>query len=68
MHNLSLLSASEKNRIELDKQAAYAVWQLKNGKAGPEVFLNQAESLSDDDERAFYEKAVEKYKNQMGIA
>lgn len=68
MHNLSLLSASEKNRIELDKQAAYAVWQLKNGKAGPEVFLNQAENLSDDDERAFYEKAVEKYKNQMGIA
>ncbi|MEI8593750.1 DUF3283 family protein [Photobacterium sp. Hal280] len=68
MHNLSLLSASEKNRIELDKQAAYAVWQLKNGKAGPEVFLNQAESISDDDERAFYEKAVEKYKNQMGIA
>lgn len=68
MHNLSLLSASEKNRIELDKQAAYAVWQLKNGKAGPEVFLNQAESISDDDERAFYEKAVEKYKNQMGMA
>ncbi|NAW64563.1 DUF3283 family protein [Photobacterium halotolerans] len=67
MHNLSLLSASEKNRIELDKQAAYAVWQLKNGKAGPEVFLNQAESISDDDERAFYEKAVEKYKNQMGM-
>ncbi|NAX46094.1 DUF3283 family protein [Photobacterium halotolerans] len=67
MHNLSLLSASEKNRIELDKQAAYAVWQLKNGKAGPEVFFNQAESISDDDERAFYEKAVEKYKNQMGM-
>lgn len=67
MHNLSLLSASEKNRIELDKQAAYAVWQLKNGKAGPEVFLNQAESISDDDERTFYEKAVEKYKNQMGM-
>ncbi|KKC98060.1 MULTISPECIES: DUF3283 family protein [Photobacterium] len=67
MHNLSLLSAAEKNRIELDKQAAYAVWQLKNGKAGPEVFLNQAQSISDDDERAFYEKAVEKYKNQMGI-
>jgi len=67
MHNLSLLSAAEKNRIELDKQAAYAVWQLKNGKAGPEVFLNQAQSISDDDERTFYEKAVEKYKNQMGI-
>ncbi|UTM60390.1 DUF3283 family protein [Photobacterium sp. CCB-ST2H9] len=68
MHNLCLLSDSEKNRVELDKQAAYAVWQLKNGKAGPEVFFNQAEKIADDDERAFFEQSVETYKSMMGVA
>ncbi|MDO6708883.1 DUF3283 family protein [Photobacterium sp. 1_MG-2023] len=67
MHNLSLLSDSEKNRVELDKQAAYAVWQLKNGKAGPEIFLKEAENIADDDERDFYHQSVETYKRLMGM-
>ncbi|WP_200853289.1 DUF3283 family protein, partial [Klebsiella pneumoniae] len=34
--NLALLTAAEKNRVELDKQASYLVWRLKQAKAGPE--------------------------------
>ncbi|HIF9286427.1 TPA: DUF3283 family protein [Photobacterium damselae] len=69
MHNLSLLSDAEKNRIELDKQAAYAVWKVSNAKAGPEVFSELLNNIvdDDDDEREFFEQAVVKYKAQMGV-
>ncbi|PSB77170.1 DUF3283 domain-containing protein [Photobacterium damselae subsp. damselae] len=67
MHNLSLLSDAEKNRIELDKQAAYAVWKVSNAKAGPEVFSELLNNIVDDDEREFFEQAVVKYKTQMGV-
>lgn len=68
MHNLTLLSQVEKNRIELDKQAAYAVWQVKNAKRGPDVFVEQSNNITDDDDRDFFERAVTKYKTQMGVA
>lgn len=68
MHNLTLLSEAEKNRIELDKQAAYAVWQVKNAKKGYEVFAEISNNIEDDDEREFFNHAVNKYKNQMGVA
>ncbi|HIF9208300.1 TPA: DUF3283 family protein [Photobacterium damselae] len=67
MHNLSLLSDAEKNRIELDKQAAYAVWKVSNAKAGPEVFSELLNNIVDDDEREFFEQTVVKYKAQMGV-
>lgn len=66
MHNLSLLSDAEKNRIELDKQAAYAVWKVSNAKAGTEVFSELLNNIVDD-EREFFEQAVVKYKAQMGV-
>lgn len=65
--NLSLLPAKEKNRIELDKQAAYAVWKVKNSKAGYEVFATEANKISDEDDQGFYNQAVEKYKRKMGV-
>ncbi|MGF1699579.1 DUF3283 family protein [Photobacterium makurazakiensis] len=68
MHNLAQLSDAEKNRVELDKQAAYSVWQVKNAKKGYEVFAEIANNISDDDERDFFERAVTKYKMQMGVA
>ncbi|GAB3518069.1 pyridoxamine 5-phosphate oxidase [Photobacterium proteolyticum] len=68
MHNLTLLSDAEKNRIELDKQAAYAVWQVKNAKKGYEVFAELSNNIDDDDERDFFERSVSKYKSQMGVA
>ncbi|MFH0258142.1 DUF3283 family protein [Vibrio rumoiensis] len=66
--NLSLLPPTEKNKIELDKQASYAVWQLKQAKAGPELLLTEAEKIRNEDERTFFEQAVQKYKRIMGVA
>ncbi|WP_299018353.1 DUF3283 family protein [uncultured Photobacterium sp.] len=68
MHNLTLLSQVEKNRIELDKQAAYAVWQIKNAKRGYEVIAELSNNIDDDDAREFFDNAVTKYKTQMGVA
>ncbi|MFV0575014.1 MAG: DUF3283 family protein [Vibrio sp.] len=66
--NLSLLPPDEKNKIELDKQASYAVWQIKQAKAGPDLLINEAKKIRKDEERAFYEQAVQKYKRIMGVA
>ncbi|EAS66600.1 DUF3283 family protein [Photobacterium angustum] len=67
MYNLTLLSDGERTRIELDKQAAYTVWKVKNGKVGYEVFAELINNIDDDDERDFCEKSVTKYKHQMGV-
>ncbi|HBV75221.1 MULTISPECIES: DUF3283 family protein [Vibrio] len=66
--NLSLLPSAEKNKIELDKQASYAVWQLKQAKAGPDLLISEAEKIRNPDERAFFEQAIQKYKRIMGVA
>lgn len=66
--NLSLLPPAEKNKIELDKQASYFVWQLKQAKAGPELLFNEAEKIRDPNERTFFEQAIQKYKRIMGVA
>ncbi len=54
MNNLSLLPPEEKNKIELDKQAAFFVWKVKNAKAGPELWTIEAEKLEDETERLFF--------------
>ncbi|MGO1188947.1 DUF3283 family protein [Vibrio casei] len=66
--NLSLLPSAEKNKIELDKQASYAVWQLKQAKAGPDLLISEAGKIRNPDERAFFEQAIQKYKRIMGVA
>ncbi|MFA0086877.1 pyridoxamine 5-phosphate oxidase [Vibrio sp. 10N.286.49.C2] len=66
-HNLSLLPAAEKNKVELDKQASYIVWQLKEAKAGPEALRTQLENIRDDAEKAWFEQCVVKYKKMMGV-
>lgn len=66
--NLSLLPASEKNKVELDKQASFLVWKLKEAKSGPEVIVQQANQLVDEAERTWFMQSVEKYKRMMGIA
>ncbi len=65
--NLSLLPADEKQRIELDKQASFIVWQIKNGKATAEQ-LRQAESkLNVPDEQQAFQASVAKYKQMMNV-
>ncbi|WP_299694362.1 DUF3283 family protein [uncultured Vibrio sp.] len=66
--NLSLLPPSEKNKIELDKQASFLVWKLKQAKCGPEAIVEQAMKLGDPEEKAWFEQSVEKYKRVMGVA
>ncbi|MGF1909439.1 DUF3283 family protein [Vibrio kasasachensis] len=66
--NLSLLPASEKNKVELDKQASFLVWKLKEAKSGPEVIVQQANQLVDEAERTWFMQSVDKYKRMMGIA
>ncbi|MEF1230207.1 DUF3283 family protein, partial [Vibrio fortis] len=44
--NLSLLPPDEKNKIELDKQASFLVWQLKQAKCGPEAIVEEAMKLT----------------------
>ena len=66
--NLSLLPPDEKNKIELDKQASFLVWQLKQAKCGPEAIVEEAMKLTDPQEKAWFAQSVEKYKQVMGVA
>jgi len=65
--NLSLLPADEKNKIELDKQASFLVWKLKQAKIGPEEITAHTAKLKSDDEKACFEQSIVKYKRVMGV-
>ncbi|WP_413282581.1 DUF3283 family protein [Vibrio sp. MA40-2] len=66
--NLSLLTAEEKNKIEIDKQASYLVWQLKHAKVGFGEIATQRNKFKKPDEQTWFEQSVEKYKHIMGVA
>ncbi|GAL35491.1 hypothetical protein JCM19240_338 [Vibrio maritimus] len=53
--------------MELDKQASFVVWQMKEAKAGPEAIREQLERIQDDAEKAWFEACVDKYKKIMGV-
>tara|TARA_Y100001956_G_C4118274_1_gene186028 strand:- start:89 stop:298 length:210 start_codon:yes stop_codon:yes gene_type:complete len=66
--NLSNLPAEEKNKVELDKQASFLVWKLREAKAVPDEIDQEAGKIRDDNERAFFLESVTKYKRVMGVA
>ncbi|MCG9781592.1 DUF3283 family protein [Vibrio brasiliensis] len=66
--NLSNLSASDKNKIELDKQASFLVWKLREAKAGPDEIEQAAAKIVDEEEKASFTESVAKYKRVMGVA
>ncbi|WP_325894487.1 DUF3283 family protein [Grimontia sp. NTOU-MAR1] len=66
-HNLALLPPDKKQEIELDKQAAYSVWQVKNALAERSILAQQAKYISDDNERAHFVDCVDKYSKIMGL-
>ena len=66
--NLSTLPANEKNKIELDKQASFLVWKLREAKAVPDEIDQQAAKIVDDAEKASFLDSVDKYKRVMGVA
>lgn len=65
--NLAELETEEKNRIELDKQAAYVVWKLKQGKAGPDAVTNHLNSIRIAEEQTWFQQCIEKYKRVMSV-
>ncbi len=66
--NLSTLPASEKNKIELDKQASFLVWKLREAKAIPDEIDQEAAKILDEGEKAVFLESVAKYKRVMGVA
>jgi Protein of unknown function (DUF3283). len=61
--NLANLPADEKQKIELDKQAAYAVWKVVNNQAPLSLYEQEANVLVDW-QRAVYLSSVDKYRAQ----
>ncbi len=66
--NLSNLPADEKNKVELDKQASFLVWKLKQAKAGPEEITEQRNKIGLEHEQLWFDQCVEKYKRMMNVA
>lgn len=61
-YNLALLPSDEKQAIELDKQAAYDVWKVKNGEE-PDFYLEQQKAkFTDPDQLAIYQQSLERYR------
>ena len=65
--NLSTLPAKDKNKIELDKQASFLVWKLRESKASPEEITRSADKIQDPDERNIFLDSIAKYKRIMGL-
>ncbi|WP_339386563.1 DUF3283 family protein [Vibrio caribbeanicus] len=66
--NLSNLPIEEKNIIELEKQAAFLVWQIRESKAMPEQIETQANKISDSREKEAFLDFITKYKQIMNVA
>ena len=66
--NLSNLPTEEKNIIELEKQAAFLVWQIRESKAMPEQIETQANKISDSREKEAFLDFITKYKQIMNVA
>ncbi|MCG3720998.1 DUF3283 family protein [Vibrio cincinnatiensis] len=66
--NLALLDAEQKNKIELDKQASFLVWKMKQAKCGPDVVTTQLSKLVSEQEKEWFQQSVDKYKRIMGVA
>lgn len=65
--NLALLDVNEKNKIELDKQASFLIWKMKQAKGGPEEITKQLASLSSEQDKEWFQQSVDKYKRVMGV-
>lgn len=67
-YNLAELDAEQKNLIELDKQAAFMVWKLKQATIGPDAIVSYGRALRSEVQKSSFEQSVIKYKKQMGVA
>ena len=62
------LAEVEQRRAELEKQAAFLVWQIRESKAMPEQIETQANKISDSREREAFLDFINKYKQIMNVA
>jgi len=65
--NLALLDANEKNKIELDKQASFLIWKMKQAKGGPEEITKHLTTLNSEQDKEWFQQSVDKYKRVMGV-
>ncbi len=65
-YNLSDLPADEKLLVELEKQASYLVWKLKQ-RTATEQDIRQAAMALGDWQRTHFEQCIDKYRQQMGV-
>jgi len=66
--NLANKKPEERLHIELDKQASFLVWQLKQGKIAANEIANKILTLRTDQEKNWFEQSVEHYKKIMGVS
>lgn len=64
-HNLALLPPDEKQRIELEKQAAYVVWQIKHSFTNQAALSDQIAAIGDEAQRVHFIACVNKYASKM---
>lgn len=65
-YNLALLAPDEKQKIELEKQASYAVWKVKNGFSDRWTMDQKAQAMTDENERTHFLNCIKKHEEIMG--
>ncbi|MCE0495135.1 DUF3283 family protein [Vibrio salinus] len=66
--NLANKSPEERLKIELDKQASFLVWQLKEGKIAPDAISEKIRSLLSEQEKDWFQQSINQYKKIMGVS
>lgn len=66
-YNLALLTKEEKQKIELDKQASFTVWQIKHSFSDKKNLSQKIQTLSSDEEREYFIFCIEKYQTIMAV-
>ncbi|WP_166434198.1 DUF3283 family protein [Vibrio viridaestus] len=66
--NLANKSSQDRLRIELDKQASYIVWQLKQGKTTVDEVNSKLRSFREEQDKDWFIESLEHYKKIMGVS
>jgi hypothetical protein len=65
--NLAELSAEERTKIELDKQAAFIIWQIKQGQVSFDAITQAQGKLRSEQELMWFQQSIDDYKQIMGV-
>ena len=67
MYNLALLAPENKKSIELEKQASFSIWKIKNGFSDKRSLERDIDAIRDENERNLFSTFLEKHERMMGI-